>query len=325
LAVELLSHSNPVYNAEPIESAFGGAEKNLKGMACYGPVPGALSAEGCAIVFQALQSEVSLYENSLLLAPSEPPSIVFTRIIAGVGSVDAPVCPPANSLSVTCLRKRVKAGHNATFVIAPSAEAGCGDIGVTVLDTLTALVQARVELHHLGDAQGDAIELQAALYSHEKQLPATYELSMTHNGVLIVIAVPFSAPDGARVVIRRVSVRGSDALLDGAPLHVTVGFNHAPAPHGPLHMPAFTGDLSALLCLLDDGASTEGKDISVSGSTRVQYALPPTASGLLSCCNRGFLAANTSAGRLHPSLYSCFRWSRGCSQGASGLRRRRGG
>jgi hypothetical protein len=221
-----------------------------------GAYPGPLPVDRCAHAFQALQSETQVHERTLPLAPTEPPCIDLVYTDGRFGVIEAPSCPPASSCSVSSLQKRVKAGRAAAFVLAPPADAIYGDSNASVITTLAALVQISVELQ-----QPDDLGVPPA------QLPADYEASIAHGGVRITLSVPASAPEGSRVVISRVSVAGCDVALGEAPLEVIVGFNHAPAPDGPVMAAAESGDVPALLRLLNGGASTEEKN-AVSGRIR---------------------------------------------------------
>jgi hypothetical protein len=220
------------------------------GHSLSGANPELMLVDVCARALQVLQSETQLYKRSLALAPTEPPFIALTRAGDRVGDILAPNCPPASSCSIYCLQKRVKAGR------APPADIICGGLYATVLATLAALVLVSAELQQPDD-------LCVAL----AELPAAYEVSITHGGVRITLPVPASAPEGSRVVISRVSVAGCDVALGEAPLQVIVGFNHAPAPAGPVIDSVRRGDVPALMRLLDGGASAEEKD-RVSGTMR---------------------------------------------------------
>jgi hypothetical protein len=215
------------------------------------------SLEACTSIFRALESELELDECVLPLAPCEPPVIVLARPGGAIGSVDAPDCPPASSLSITCLQKRVKAGNTAVFALAPSSEAGCSEAHAAVHATLASLVLVRIELQVLDNAssQRAAVMLPAPV-----QLPVICDPSATHGGVLIRVLVPASAPEGASVVIRCASVAGCTVPLGETPLQFTVGFSHAPARKGPVTAAAADGDVPALMRLLDGGASTEETD-----------------------------------------------------------------
>jgi hypothetical protein len=122
---------------------------------------------------------------------------------------------------------------------------------------LTALVQVSAQLQQPGD-----------LGVPPAQLPAAYEVSIAHGGVLMSVPVPASAPEGSCVVISRVSIAGCDVALGEVPLEVIVGFNHAPAPEGPVIAAVEAGGVPALMRLLDGGASTEEKGGWVSGTSK---------------------------------------------------------
>jgi hypothetical protein len=208
-----------------------------------------LPVDRCAHVLQALQSETTLHERALPLAPSEPPCIVLMHTDGRLGVINAPSCPPASSCSVYSLQKRVKAARDSAFVLAPPACVLYGDSHDALLTTLATLVQISAELQ-----QPDDLSVPPA------QLPVAYELSCTRDGVLIAVPVAASTPEGSRVVISRASVAGCDVALGEAPLEVIVGFNHAPEAEGAVIDAAHRGDIPALMRLLDGGASTEAKD-----------------------------------------------------------------
>jgi hypothetical protein len=218
-------------------------------------------AQACALApapvahsLQALQSEAQYYERTLPLAPTEPPFIALTCDADRIGVIDAPSCPPASSCSLSSLQKRVMAGRTASFVLAPPADVISGDLRNAVLAKLADLVRVNGELQQPVD-----------LGVPPTQLPVAYtcKVSIEHGGVRI--SVPASAPEGSRVVISRASVAGCDVALGEAPLEVIVGFNHAPAPLGPVYAAVKAGNVPAMMRLLDGGASTEEKD-AVSGT-----------------------------------------------------------
>jgi hypothetical protein len=214
---------------------------------------------GCALALHALQSESELHQRYLPLAPTEPPFIALSCAGYSIGVVDARSCPPANSCSLCRLQKRVNAGCAASFILALPADVIFGDSQAVVLATLTALLQVSAELQQPDDRGAPPAQ----------PLPMAYELSIVNGSVLIIVSVPASVPEGSRVVISRVSVAGCDVVQGEAPLEVIVGFNHAPAPEGPVMAAMEAGDVSALTRLLEDGASTEEIGIVVSGRTSV--------------------------------------------------------
>jgi hypothetical protein len=214
---------------------------------------------GFAGTLQELQAEVRLHEHSLPFAPREPPLIIVVPSGEGIGRVDAPAFPSAGSLSVARIHKRVKSGRAAAFVLAPVADAGCGDLHCSVLASMTAVVLAHAELK-APDAK-TAPRAAADLPTPAQLLPVTYhELSHDHSGVLLSVPVPDSAPEGSRVVMTRVSIGDCSVALGEAPLQTIVGFNHSPETEGPVHAAAYAGDVAALTRLLEDGASTEVVD-----------------------------------------------------------------
>jgi hypothetical protein len=203
----------------------------------------------CALALRALRSDAQLHEQSLPLAPTEPPFVVLTCDGDRVGDIIAPNCPPASSCLLSCLQKHVKAGRAAALALAPLADVIYDDLDAAALATLTSLVQVSAELQ-----QPDCLGVPPA------KLAVTYEPSVAHGGVLLSVSAPSSAPEGSRVVIRRACVAGCDVALGEAPLEVVVGFNHAPAPEGPVYAASKAGDAPALVRLLDGGSSTEEKE-----------------------------------------------------------------
>jgi hypothetical protein len=166
---------------------------------------------------------------------------------------------------------RVRRGSAATFVLAFRAgETGSTDPDVLAALASIALVDTTVEIPEpprrslIVDIAGRMKTWWSSKAPAPpvtiRLLPATFEPSVIHGGVLITVPVPVSAPEGSRVVLSRVSIAGCDVALGEAPLQVIVGFNHAPAPHGPVTAAAEAGDAPALMRLLDGGASTEEKD-----------------------------------------------------------------
>ena len=75
----------------------------------------------------------------------------------------------------------------------------------------------------------------------------------------ILVPVPVGTPLGSTVTLRSVSVAGSDVLLVGE-VFVTVGYNHAPAPEGPVTAAAKTGNVPVMMGALDAGGSTQELD-----------------------------------------------------------------
>jgi hypothetical protein len=241
----------------------------------------------CARVLEALLSERNTHQRELPIAPVEPPDIALSRIDeTGLGSISAATCPPTSCLSIAPLKMRVHPGRGATFVLAPRAASVCG-ADTAVLATLTSTAVVEVVLESPGvNATGPlfgrkrargSTKAATASASLAQLLAVTYEHSVTHGGVLISTAVSSSVTEGSRVVISRVSVAGCDVALCEAPLEVIVGFNHAPAPAGPVYAAAVVGDAPALMRLLDGGASTEEKQQVVSGQSDLDlvFRLPP--------------------------------------------------
>jgi hypothetical protein len=246
-------------------------------MACLSEGLHSRASMGCARVLEALLSERNTHQRELPIAPVEPPDLALSRIDeTGLGSISAATCPPTSCFLIAPLKMRVHPGRVATFVLALRAGSVCGaDTAVLATLTSTAVVDVVLEspgVNETGQLSGrkrarESTKAATASASLAQLLAVTYEPSVTHGGVLLNVSVPASVTEGSRVVISRVSVVGCDVALGEAPLEVIVGFNHAPAPAGPVYAAAVVGDAPALMRLLDGGASTEEKD-AVSGRIR---------------------------------------------------------
>jgi hypothetical protein len=237
---------------------------------------------GCARILGALLSERATHQRELPIATVEPPNITVSLVETALGRVSVATCPPASSLSITCIQKRVLPGRPVTLFLASRVgSAGGADADALAALATTALVEATVELAlpeppcrspviALGERVRTWWSSEAPApppVASVRLLPVTYEPSVIHGGVRITLSVPASAPEGSRVVISRVSVAGCVVALGEAPLEVTVGFNHAPALQGTVWDAVHRGDIPALMRLLDGGASTEETDW-VSGTIR---------------------------------------------------------
>jgi hypothetical protein len=215
----------------------------------------ALSLE-CTRILLSLQYQLTA---RLSFAPVEPPSVIFSPADFEVGRIEAPSCP-TTSLSISCVRKRVRLGHAAEFIIAPTAAIrSVVDLGslasVALVDAYMHFPDAAATEPGFRPATAAAVSASPPL--HAKLLPVSYMPSAPHGGVLVRVPIPASTPDGTDVLIRRASVGGCDMALDGPHLRVSVGFNHALSPRGPVYEAADSGDAPTLLHLLDGGASTE--------------------------------------------------------------------
>jgi hypothetical protein len=213
-------------------------------------------------IYGSLQSARDFYCQTLSLGVVELPSILFSAT-SSIGRVDAPVISSLQSLSVRFRATRVIPCRSEHCILSPQAsDASCS--------TLAALASiSKVDAILISD---DTTPSESGLPEESPRvpgvvltpplelLPLTYEPSADHGGVLICFRVPAFAPEGSRVVIVRVTVGGCELPLGEAPLEAIVGFNHAPAPEGPLYDSAQKGDARAVLRLLEGGASTEEKD-----------------------------------------------------------------
>jgi hypothetical protein len=214
---------------------------------------------------EALRSELALCLHELPLAPVEPPIVELIPTNRRTGLIVAPSCPPASCLSFTCLTKCVRPGNSAAFSL--SARVTEDDLApVVARTTLASVLSIEAVLQHSADAapRNDAVAFRPP---PSQLLPVTYAPSDAHGAVICSVAVPVTSPDGSHIVVLRASVAGCDVALDVAPLQVTVGYNHSPAPQGPMYAAAEAGSVMTLMRVLDSGGSTEEKD-PVSGTIR---------------------------------------------------------
>jgi hypothetical protein len=216
---------------------------------------------------EQLQAALSIFECSLPFAPVEPAYIALVNIGHSVGFTEAPSFPPVSSLSIQPLAQRACRGRIATFALTQpryaATELSTANTVVCTALASVALVKAMIEL-----SGGTAVAESPIAATHpEQELPVSYEPSVAHGGVRIAVPVPASAPDGSRIVVRRLVVGGCEFSLGEAPLQVIVGYNHAPAVAGPVNTAVVSDDVPALMRALEGGASTEEEYV-VSGEGR---------------------------------------------------------
>jgi hypothetical protein len=200
-----------------------------------------------------LESELEVSHPALPLATVEPPFIVLLRDDTIIGRIEAPTCPPASSLSVVCLQKRVHPGRAVACLIIPAAGSLCDGMAAEVLDVVASLVYVNATVIASAASQDAAT---TAL-----QLPVEFDVllkpSKPDGGVLVYIRVPVSTPKGSYVALHRVCVSGCDVALGAVPVPIMVGLNHDPAPCGRAWHAARSGDAFLLRDALDNGTSIE--------------------------------------------------------------------
>ena len=149
---------------------------------------------------------------------------------------------------VTLMPTKVCVGMEgpAIFVLASK---GSTPMHEGVLKALAAGIEVRASLLVPGPDGGECAVLE----------PVDIEASVA--GVLLIVAFPAGTPQGSWVVINRVWVAGCEVALDEPSSSITIGFNHTPAPAGAMIAAAMAGDLSGVRAALDNGESTEQKDV----------------------------------------------------------------
>ena len=78
--------------------------------------------------------------------------------------------------------------------------------------------------------------------------------------IVRVLVRPAYWANAASVTLVSLSLAGRPLLCDCLPATLRVGYNHAPAPEGPVFAAAKAGDVPALLAAIEEGGSTEEAD-----------------------------------------------------------------
>jgi hypothetical protein len=84
-----------------------------------------------------------------------------------------------------------------------------------------------------------------------------------YSSVDIIAAVSAGVTEGECVVLSSASIAGVDIPLGEAPIKIIIGFNHTPAPEGPVFAAIDAGDIVALTRALndDDGSTQEATKV----------------------------------------------------------------
>jgi hypothetical protein len=217
----------------------------------------------------ALRSARVEFRRSLPLGPVELPVVALSGKDWGSCCIEAPSCPIVQGVTLTRICKRVNPSRSAAeFVLSPLAPSDDSATDATTLKSaaLATLLEVDATVRHSAGATGTMLEwtrtgdVGKATIGPALRLPVAYEPSVIHGGVLVSISIPPSAIDGSCVVIERASVAGVEMAVDESQVRVTLGFNHVPAPSGPVFAAVRNDDVRALLSALEDGASTEEAD-----------------------------------------------------------------
>ena len=206
-----------------------------------------------AIVSYAELSHVLQKSCTVPIAVVEPLDIVFVPAICTsniIGRVNAVEVINASAVVVSIVNKRSPPGRPVSFALGVSVTRDSlgGEGRSSALVALARVVLARVTA--------------SATDKPTCNLPFTVEHSTgSQNSVDIVVNVPAGTPLGTRIVLHSVSVGGCEVHLSDTPFFVTVGYNHAPAPSGPVMAAAEAGDVPALMQELNNGGSTEEQNV----------------------------------------------------------------
>jgi hypothetical protein len=204
-----------------------------------------------------IESEITTHRLSLPLAAVEPPHISLSWNDSAIGRVDAAPGLSACDLVISSCTKRAHPGHSASFVLGLSTSEERRTATATELSALAAIARVEAIVRPIDAA---VLESAASPPASVDLLPVTYEPAADMRGVIVSIPVPCNVPEGSCIVIRRVSVVGTDVLLGDAPLRIMVGYNHAVSKEGPVMFDACMDHAPDLMRALDDGASTEEAD-----------------------------------------------------------------
>ena len=237
----------------------------------------ATSASGIRSLFCELQNELPLAaaENfTIEFMPQDSSSLGEIYVVPNFNFCDRIV-------SVSSSAKRVLAGSSILIRVHLSHPAAAFDVIKSVhSDAAVAVAFAGSKRRRsLGSAAASAtlpasdthgmaalarlIRIRAVLSCAPRtHLAYTVTPSASDDCVDIqgVVHVPSDAPLGSQVVLRSVSVAGCALPLKGVQLCMTVGFNHMPAPKGPVSAAAEAGNVPALLAALDAGGSTAERE-----------------------------------------------------------------
>jgi hypothetical protein len=225
-----------------------------------------LRAFGDECIVSSLRGLVSCLNQSLPIAPVEPPSISVLPDFREVGRVYAPSNLTAASLSIRWLAPSVPRGFPATFILSESPGGYCA--ATAALKALASVVRIEAVLLPPWRPTRNAAEPIAAT-PVQHLLPLDYEPSIIHGDVRIHALMPADRPVGSRIVVLRASVLGSDVPLGKEPLQVTSRDFHHYRSVGSHHVipAAQCGNVHSLMCALVGGATTEEVD-DVSGLDR---------------------------------------------------------
>jgi hypothetical protein len=207
--------------------------------------------DGQSTVAAADALHVSLMSSNVSLDFFESDDIGFTCTSGSedLGKVDASVSVTAHDLVILRFSKRVQAGAEARFSIAPRVRQQPDSCTAESFKGVIRILQTEIELVFGGLA---------------KTLRCCHSCATGGEApggcIDLVVSVPEDAALGSEVVLRRVNVAGCDVALGEAPVRVIVGFNHEPAPEGRVWAAVQKRDISALTQALNDGCSTEETD-----------------------------------------------------------------
>jgi hypothetical protein len=181
------------------------------------------------------------------LSPHQSTGIIFEpgTNVAYIGSLCSLEIPSADALRVFPTSRRTRRGGHAVFCITPTRAA----IGLDLVASAEGVI-AQLCIERPGR------RLANPLYSVEvvSQTPFC-------GCIDIVVPIPADSEEGAKVVLRKVSITGCNVELGETPVQVTVGFNHEPASAGRVLAAAYAGDVPALTQALDDGGSTQESNV----------------------------------------------------------------
>jgi hypothetical protein len=198
-----------------------------------------------AALFESLQGS-----NDITLDVLEGDDVGFipgdSENLSVLGVIDASVSVHARELIVHPPRKRVRPGGEIRFRIASRLHQDPGFCAVASFKCVARVMRTEI-----------------ALIFNDHTTTLAYSIAISADGkaqggcVDLIVPVPEQAMLGSEIVLRRVSVAGSDVALGEAPVRVIVGFNHEHAPAGRVYAAARAGDIPALTQALDDGCSTQ--------------------------------------------------------------------
>jgi hypothetical protein len=201
-------------------------------------------------------------QNRASLGAVEIPCVTFlsSGSSSSIGTVDTAESLSGCLVTVSCSSKNALPGRAAVFYASITCPAKIDATAVDVLPVSGACVVSGTEFKL--DSLARLLRVRVVLSSDPRTvLTYTVEPSASAPGcVTISVPVPDGVALGSLVTLRSALAAECDVQLGESPLCMTVGYNHAPAPEGPVMAAAEAGNVPALRAALDANGSTEERN-----------------------------------------------------------------